>query len=198
VASLIAVTDAADVDIDSVMGFAVFEVAICSLGQWQYSSAADASAWTNLPADGSIKKGHALQLESTSSIRFSAYTVRCALLTIDSAALGLGPSGCGCCTVRVFRQKFTLEDAVGSHACSLEALPCVCPMAFLSGVHYLLPVGTVNCVPTLKATTTLTATLTLTLTLTLTQPCKLRPNTEGNLLECKYTTDHELCRHLAE
>jgi hypothetical protein len=26
------------------------------------------------------------------------------------------------CTVRVFRQKFTLEDAIGSHACSLEAL----------------------------------------------------------------------------
>jgi hypothetical protein len=25
------------------------------------------------------------------------------------------------CTVRVFRQKLTLEDAIGSHACSLEA-----------------------------------------------------------------------------
>jgi hypothetical protein len=24
-----------------------------------------------------------------------------------------------------FRQKFTLEDAIGSHACSLEALPYV-------------------------------------------------------------------------
>jgi hypothetical protein len=29
------------------------------------------------------------------------------------------------CTVRVFRQKFPLEDAIGSHACSLDALPCV-------------------------------------------------------------------------
>jgi hypothetical protein len=33
--------------------------------------------------------------------------------------------GCGCCggacsTVRVFRQEFALEDAIGSHACSLE------------------------------------------------------------------------------
>ena len=28
-------------------------------------------------------------------------------------------------TVRFFRQKFTLDDAIGSHACSLEALPCV-------------------------------------------------------------------------
>jgi hypothetical protein len=30
--------------------------------------------------------------------------------------------GYGVC---VFRQKFTLEDATGSHACSLEALTCV-------------------------------------------------------------------------
>jgi acyl-CoA hydrolase len=29
------------------------------------------------------------------------------------------------CTVRVFRQKSSLEDAIGSHACSLEALACV-------------------------------------------------------------------------
>jgi hypothetical protein len=29
------------------------------------------------------------------------------------------------CPVLVFRQKFTFEDAVGSHACSLEALACV-------------------------------------------------------------------------
>jgi hypothetical protein len=28
-------------------------------------------------------------------------------------------------TVRVFRQEFALEDAIGSHACSLEALACV-------------------------------------------------------------------------
>jgi hypothetical protein len=32
-----------------------------------------------------------------------------------------GPNRKGLCTVRVFRQKFTLEDAIGSHACSLEA-----------------------------------------------------------------------------
>jgi hypothetical protein len=36
----------------------------------------------------------------------------------------------------VFRQKFTLEDAIGSHACSLEALTCVWSMAFLSGIHF--------------------------------------------------------------
>jgi hypothetical protein len=34
-----------------------------------------------------------------------------------------------------FRHKFTLEDAIGSHACSLEALACMWPMAFLSGIH---------------------------------------------------------------
>jgi hypothetical protein len=28
-------------------------------------------------------------------------------------------------TERVFRQEFTLENAIGSHACSLEALTCV-------------------------------------------------------------------------
>jgi hypothetical protein len=50
----------------------------------------------------------------------------------------------------VFRQKATLEDAIGSHAYSLEAntrvtngTPLGCPL--------LLPVGTVNCVQTLKA-----------------------------------------------
>jgi hypothetical protein len=29
------------------------------------------------------------------------------------------------CTVLVFRQEFTLEDAIGSHSCSLEANMCV-------------------------------------------------------------------------
>jgi hypothetical protein len=29
------------------------------------------------------------------------------------------------CTVHVFLQKSTLEDAIGSHACSLEVLTCV-------------------------------------------------------------------------
>jgi hypothetical protein len=28
-------------------------------------------------------------------------------------------------TVHVFRQNFSLKDAIGSHACSLEALACV-------------------------------------------------------------------------
>jgi hypothetical protein len=53
-------------------------------------------------------------------------------------------------TVRVFRQKFTLEDAIGPHASSLEAsrrvtngIPLGCPR--------FLPVYTVNCVQTLKA-----------------------------------------------
>jgi hypothetical protein len=46
-----------------------------------------------------------------------------------------GVVGKGCHGAR-FRQKFTLKDAFfASHACSLEALSCVCLMAFLSGVH---------------------------------------------------------------
>jgi len=58
-------------------------------------------------------------------------------------------ASCSCCTVRVFLQKFTLEDAIGSHACLLQAnmrvtngIPLGCPL--------LLPVGTVNWVQTLK------------------------------------------------
>jgi hypothetical protein len=53
-------------------------------------------------------------------------------------------------TVRVFRQIFTLEDAIGSHACSLEANTRVTNGIPL-GSSLLLPVDTVNCVQTLKA-----------------------------------------------
>jgi hypothetical protein len=38
--------------------------------------------------------------------------------------------------VRVFRQDFPLEDAIGSHACSLAALACVLSMTFLLGPSY--------------------------------------------------------------
>ena len=52
-------------------------------------------------------------------------------------------------TVRVFRHKFTLEDAIGSHACSLEANTRVTNGIPL-GSSLLLPVCTVNCAQTLK------------------------------------------------
>jgi hypothetical protein len=52
--------------------------------------------------------------------------------------------------VRVFRQKVTLQDAIGSHACSLEARMRV-PNAIPLGCLLLLPAVTVNCVQTLKA-----------------------------------------------
>jgi hypothetical protein len=42
-------------------------------------------------------------------------------------------------TVRVFRHGVALEDAIGSHACSLEARACMWPIAFLSGVNHLPP-----------------------------------------------------------
>jgi hypothetical protein len=71
--------------------------------------------------------------------------VRCAFFTMDSAVLGLGSSGCGWYTVRVSRQESTLEDAIGSHACSLEALASVRPMAFLSDVHSSYRFHTVLC-----------------------------------------------------
>jgi hypothetical protein len=61
-----------------------------------------------------------------------------------------GKSHIADCTVRVFRQKFTIEDAIGSHACSLEANTRVSNGIPL-GSSLLLPVCTVNCVQTLKA-----------------------------------------------
>jgi hypothetical protein len=52
-------------------------------------------------------------------------------------------------TVRVFWQKFALEDAIGSHACSLGANTRVTNGIPL-GRPLFLPVYTVNCVQTLK------------------------------------------------
>jgi hypothetical protein len=52
-------------------------------------------------------------------------------------------------TMRVFRQKVALEDAIGSHACSLEANMRVTNSIPL-GCSLLLPVDTVNCVQTLQ------------------------------------------------
>jgi hypothetical protein len=52
-------------------------------------------------------------------------------------------------TVRGFRQKFTLEDAIGPHACSLEANTRVTNGIPL-GSSLRLPVCTVHCVQTLK------------------------------------------------
>jgi hypothetical protein len=51
-------------------------------------------------------------------------------------------------TVRVFRQEFTLDDTIGSNACSLQANMRVTNGISL-GCPLLLPVGTVNCVQTL-------------------------------------------------
>jgi hypothetical protein len=57
-------------------------------------------------------------------------TVR--VFTMDSVVLGLGSSGCDCCAVYIFVQDFALEDAIGFHAGSFEALACVRSIAFLS------------------------------------------------------------------
>jgi hypothetical protein len=63
-----------------------------------------------------------------------------------------------------FRQRFALEDAIGSHACSLQT-----SMRVINGIHLgcslLLLVDAVNLVQTLKVTATQTATLTLALTM---------------------------------
>jgi hypothetical protein len=49
------------------------------------------------------------------------YHVRLADFDMDSAVLA--SSGCGGCTVRVFRQRFTLAEWLAFHA--FESLPCV-------------------------------------------------------------------------
>jgi hypothetical protein len=54
--------------------------------------------------------------------------------------------------VRIFRQNLALEDAIGSHACSLELEANTrVTNVILLGSLLLLPVGTVNYVATLKA-----------------------------------------------
>jgi hypothetical protein len=58
------------------------------------------------------------------------------------------PSKAEMCGAR-FRQKFTLEDAIGSHACSLQASKRA-HNGFPLGCSLLLPVHTVNCVQTRK------------------------------------------------
>jgi hypothetical protein len=59
----------------------------------------------------------------------------------------------GACRVRGFRQEFTLDDAVGSHACSLVANMRVTNDVPL-GRPLPLTVATVNSVQMLKATAT--------------------------------------------
>jgi hypothetical protein len=71
------------------------------------------------------------------------------LCTLPELAGNVGP-------VRVFRQTFALEDAIGSYACSLEANICSLEanMRVTNGIplgsSLLLPVCTVNFVQTLK------------------------------------------------
>jgi hypothetical protein len=70
------------------------------------------------------------------------------------------------CTVLVFRQEFTLEDAIGSHTCSLGAfcmrVANVIPLKRVTP----LAVTTVKSAQPLKVTATqANATLTLTLTI---------------------------------
>jgi hypothetical protein len=61
--------------------------------------------------------------------------VRCAFFTLDSTVLGFGLEslGCDCCTVRVVRQEFTLEDAVEFHAFA--------PLQTSMHVAHVIPLG---------------------------------------------------------
>jgi hypothetical protein len=63
-----------------------------------------------------------------------------ALPSLSANPLSSQPDGrirAGRRTVRAFRQKFTLENAIEFHGfVPLEALPCVRPMSFFSGEHF--------------------------------------------------------------
>jgi hypothetical protein len=79
--------------------------------------------------------------------------VRCPSFHRGFCRVRVASCGCGCCTVPIFRQKFALEDAIGSHACSLEANMCVTNGIPL-GSPLLLPAGIVNHVTPLKVLAT--------------------------------------------
>jgi hypothetical protein len=65
--------------------------------------------------------------------------VDCCAERFCDISYGLDPTICTPGAVRVFRQKFIHEDAIGSHAFASPLLrlkrTCVQPMAFLSGVQ---------------------------------------------------------------
>jgi hypothetical protein len=89
---------------------------------------------------------------TSGAVGFWSYTWCLCIAYADWQPLGWGDRDCGG-TVRVFRQKFTFEDAIGSHACSLEANTRV-TNGIPFGSSLLLPVDTVNCIQTLKASVT--------------------------------------------
>jgi hypothetical protein len=95
--------------------FNVIDMGYSGIGEWQKwndSSFFDAQfIWTALMNFGGTNgiKGNMTHMNE---IPFTA-------LNAGASVWGSGITSEG--TVRVFRQKFTLEDAIGSHACSLEA-----------------------------------------------------------------------------
>jgi proprotein convertase subtilisin/kexin type 5 len=103
------------------------------------------SNFENAKAEDSIGSGPGFSVETAIK-----GTMCAACSSSCDTCNGGGTSDCTSCTVRVFRQKFTLEDAIGSHACSLEANMHVTNGIPL-GRPLFLPVHTVNCVQTLKA-----------------------------------------------
>jgi hypothetical protein len=99
-------------------------------------------------------------------------------------------------TVRVFRQQFTLEDAIGSHhACLLEANTRVTNGIPL-GNSLLLPVDTVICVQTLKgfhhSSSVMASATLLTEGFQISGTFRLWPWLGGRQL---LYTSHELCHH---
>jgi hypothetical protein len=105
--------------------------------------------WINwffaLPANGCSRRRIYCCVRQRTSCR-SGCMPRCMQHTVSTCSnrpSSSNASNSNECTVRVFRQKFTLEDAIGSHACSLEASRRATNGMHL-GCSLLLPVDTVN------------------------------------------------------
>jgi hypothetical protein len=110
-------------------GFQHVIVTVSASVEFTATTASLSAEWTamNAPATGSISFGggddattmnkimnivQAGQLSNMAGFVPTDCPTRVwgAFSTIDSAVLGLESSGCGCCTVHVFRQEFSLEE----------------------------------------------------------------------------------------
>jgi ESS family glutamate:Na+ symporter len=84
-----------------------------------------AAALAQAFADVGYPEGKDVALGTATIGLLSSVTVGILLVNIASRKKWVKHSRMQTGAVRVFRQEFTLEDATRSHACSLEALPCV-------------------------------------------------------------------------
>jgi hypothetical protein len=84
----------------------------------------------NLLASQASHLSSSIAIHSITTLQANGDSVSLSLDYKSHADASGGPLSPG--TVHFFRQSVTLDDDIGSHACSLEALACVRPIPFLS------------------------------------------------------------------